>query len=290
MRNGSQKDVGPLIKWLEQEASSGSATATAWLGLLIAEETHDGVRALPFLKAGSEAGYLRCQLYLARLLDEGKGGLAQNIPEAVKWYRLAADRGNKEALARLKELYDNGKADGSDDPSLASDLKFLEETAEAGDPKAQCEVAQKYALGQGVPKNMETCFRWLKKSAASGYHRALFMLGGCTIQGEGGMKKDPTAGWALVLKAAEIGNFDASFQVARSYRSGNGLKKDPVEALAWSELLLKRVEAMKTGDILKDTLIPLRDGIIKELTQKEVAKARARLQVLQAKVRPIQED
>jgi hypothetical protein len=57
------------------------------------------------------------------------------------------------------------------------DIASLQHNAEAGDAKAQFELARAYSLGNGVPQDMAKALDWLKKSASQGYAGAEVTLG-----------------------------------------------------------------------------------------------------------------
>ncbi|NIA67234.1 sel1 repeat family protein [Pelagibius litoralis] len=77
----------------------------------------------------AQAGDLQAQVALAGLLQVGGFGLARNFPEAVAWYRRAAER---------------------------------------GDPVAQMNLGDLYAKGQGVKRDAVRAFAWLSLAAEQG--------------------------------------------------------------------------------------------------------------------------
>ena len=58
-----------------------------------------------------------------------------------------------------------------------ADFNALRRKAEAGDPKAQFDLASAYSLGTGVAKDSAKGLEWLRKSAAQGYAGAEVVLG-----------------------------------------------------------------------------------------------------------------
>ena len=60
---------------------------------------------IPFLEKAESQGSLLAQFTLAYCFESGLG-VKQNIPNAVKYYRAAAQRGNQYAYEQLKRLYD----------------------------------------------------------------------------------------------------------------------------------------------------------------------------------------
>jgi hypothetical protein len=65
----------------------------------------------------------------------------------------------------------------------AQTIADLIQKAQAGDPKAQFELANAYVGGQGVPMNPAKGMEWLRKSADQGYAGAEVTLGALYQQG-----------------------------------------------------------------------------------------------------------
>ena len=62
----------------------------------------------------AEQGYASAQFNLGNMYAKGQG-VAQNYPEAVKWYRLAAEQGYASAQFNLGAMYDIGRGVTQDD-------------------------------------------------------------------------------------------------------------------------------------------------------------------------------
>ena len=59
----------------------------------------------------------------------------------------------------------------------AVDIYTIRRKAEAGDAKAQFDLAEAYSEGNGVAKDSAQGMEWLKKSALQGFARAQVVLG-----------------------------------------------------------------------------------------------------------------
>lgn len=57
--------------------------------------------------------------------------------------------------------------------------------AEAGDPEAQIELGARYYHGQGVQKDLEKYFEWVKKAADQDYGLGLYYTGCAYLSGDG---------------------------------------------------------------------------------------------------------
>lgn len=62
-------------------------------------------------------------------------------------------------------------------PAQTPNITALQRSAEAGDPKAQFDLADAYFEGNGIPKDLAKGIDWLRKSASQGYAGAEVTLG-----------------------------------------------------------------------------------------------------------------
>jgi len=110
---------------------------------LDAYNKHDYVNAFKILKPLAKNGTPSVQSFVAAMYAEGKG-TPKNTQLAIKWWRIAAEKGHIESMTKLGALYYNGE-----------DIK------------------------QNIPKSK----MWLKKSAAKGDPLAKYLLDGMKYDG-----------------------------------------------------------------------------------------------------------
>ncbi len=98
-------------------------------------------------------------------------GVEQNLTEAAKWFRNAAERGLAEAQHSLAVAYSYGKGVPQNDVQA---VKWFAEAAAQGYPRAQ------YSLGlmimrrrEGVPQDVVEALKWLKLAARKGHRGAI---------------------------------------------------------------------------------------------------------------------
>lgn len=89
----------------------------------------------------------------------------------------------------------------------AVDIDAILRKAEAGDAKAQFDLAEAYSEGNGVAKNSAQGMEWLKRSALQGFARAEVVLGYMYQKGIN-MEKDPSEAAKWYKKAAKQGYKD----------------------------------------------------------------------------------
>ena len=94
------------------------------------------------------------------------------MEEAVKWYRLAADKNHVEAPDILVEIgsdmgdrYWNGEGVKQD---LAEAVKWYTIAAEYGEPEIQYLLGDCYRYGKGVEKDLEEAKKWYRYAADQG--------------------------------------------------------------------------------------------------------------------------
>ena len=107
-------------------------------------------------KKDAESGDADAQNNLGGMYDNGQG-VPQDVAEAVKWYRLAADQGYAMAQYNLGVMYDNGQGVPQDD---AEALKWYRLAADQGQADAQFNLGVMYYNGQGVPKDLIEAYAW----------------------------------------------------------------------------------------------------------------------------------
>ncbi len=114
----------------------------------------------------------------------------------------------------------------------AEELAKRMEAAENGDAEAQCDLANRYFLGDGIEHDEQKAVEWFRKSAEQGYAVAEYALGNCYFSGRG-IEKDEAEAFQWFLKSAEHGYAVAQYTVATCYLLGRGVALNKVEADLW---------------------------------------------------------
>jgi localization factor PodJL len=108
----------------------------------------------------------------------------------------------------------------------------LRAEAEGGSASAAFALGNRYARGDGVPKDLESAARWYTSAAQAGMAPAQFNLGVLHEEGEG-VKQDPRQALLWYIAAAEQGHQEAQFRLGVLYGSGNGANRDYLQAAKW---------------------------------------------------------
>jgi hypothetical protein len=121
-------------------------------------------QAVIYYREAAEQGFSNAQEILAKMYDEG-WGVPQDMAQAAMWYRKAAEQGHVVAQYILAWMYDNGEGIAED---KAQAVDWYRKAAEQGDAAAQYNLARMYDNGEGVPRNTIHAANWYAQAAAQG--------------------------------------------------------------------------------------------------------------------------
>jgi TPR repeat protein len=246
-------------RWL-RAAEGGDADVKYHVGLMhdmgLGTE-QDARTAKDLYLAAARLGHDKAQVALAALLEV-------NDPEAAKaWLEKAAAAGNVDAQFALGQLY--GRA--WEAVSRGKALTLLVQAAQAGHAHAQLAVAkaletsaQGYSLDflemaahQGVPEaqylhgcrlaegalraaDRLAAAQWWERAATAGNIAAASDLGGALLGGDG-VTKNPAEALHWIKLAAEAGDAKAQWNLGGMYIGGaGGLSQDIKQAFIWCHL------------------------------------------------------
>lgn len=228
---GISPDKPEGLKWLVASAAKGNGTAMLSLGW--AYEDGVGVEVdLPtarqwYIRA-ADAGDIEALFQLGRFYAMGLGG-AKNIDEAINAYEIAAKSGHGRAMFQLAKIYGG---DGETRPrDLTKALRWLELSADKGEPQAMAELGKALLLGIGTRREPVVGIRWLKKAAAGGNQTANYWLGRASEEGWG-QSKDDIAAAGFYQLASDAGILDGRNRLIVMYQLGRGVRQDSDKAEA----------------------------------------------------------
>lgn len=141
------------------------------------------------------------------------------------------------------------------------------EKAALGDAKAQNQVGEALADGNGVQKNDFDAVRWFHKAALQGLVEAQYNLSVMFANGQGVRQDDAeTVKWSRL--AAQQGHPGAQYQLGLLYAVGAGLERDLVQAYKWFSLAAARLEGAD-GEIARED----RELVAEKMTAEQIRKA-----------------
>jgi TPR repeat protein len=204
-----------------------------------------------------------------------KAGFAAYIKSdfatVLKHFRPLAEQGHADGQFWLGHMYGKGYGVTKD---YAEALRWYRKAAEQGDAAGQSMVGLMYQNGQGVAKDYVEAVKWYSKAAKQGHKLAQYSLASLEkqLRAEGNWPPKPRqakakpaftpdlmAGWMAYLKKdyatalrhyrplAEQGHARAQIRLGFMYHFGEGVTKDPKEAVRWIR------KAAKQGDALAKT-------------------------------------
>ena len=138
-----------------------------------AERRGDDVAAYQACKADAEAGDALCQNYLGVMTSERGRGVAQDVTEAVRLFRLAAAQGLATAQYNLGRAHAKGLGVRKDEAEAAGWYRMA---AEQGNPAAQNALGILDAMGRGVLRDAEAALDLFRRAATNGYSLGQFNL------------------------------------------------------------------------------------------------------------------
>ena len=146
--------------------------------------------------------------------------------EAMK--RLDADKADAAAMTLIAELYAHGNGARLD---VAEAARWYRLAANLGNREAQFALALLTIQGRGVAKERPAARALFEAAAASGHAGAWYNLGVMDIEGGvETAKPDFAAAAAAFQKAVDLGEPEAAYALALLYREGKGVAADPVRA------------------------------------------------------------
>jgi TPR repeat protein len=204
---------------------------------LIGEIYRDGIcvkqdyaEAARWYRLAADAGDRQARFALGLMLVTGQEGVPKDRAKAAALFEQAAAQGHAGALYNLGILAIEG--DGKSGPDFARAAGLFRRSAEAGDDDGAYSYGVLLRDGRGVPLDIGEAAKWLKRAADGGIiagevEYAIMLFNGV------GVSKDEAGAAKLFIKAAAKNNPIAQNRLAHLYATGRGVPKDLVQAAAW---------------------------------------------------------
>lgn len=221
----------------------------------------NGVLSVQFYKFAAELGYTKAQYKLGVCYLLGYGvDIDYNL--ALCWFNKAASQGDLEALYNIGNIYkstNNNKADSiysdvvrrarcilniqGDNSEAMSILGlcllignglpkdenqafiYLKKAAEKGNSNAQVYLGYCYHFGKGVAIDNVEAIRWCVQSSNQGNPTGKTILGLCYLTADG-VAEDKILGLSLLKNAAKQGHSEGQEILGCCYFHGNGIVQD----------------------------------------------------------------
>jgi uncharacterized protein len=265
----NQPNEDALGAYLLAKAQGGDAQAQMKLGTMYLQGqgvTQDFREAVKWLRLAADRGNTEAMGFLGAIFHDGGKGVAQDYREATKWYRLAADRGDTEAISSLGDIfYDGGKGVAQD---YREATKWYRLAADKGNTEAQLRLGYMSYNGQRVTQDYKEALKWYRLAADQGNADAQFFLGNMYHDGKG-VVQDYRESVKWHRLAALQGMPRAQLSLGIQYYGGKeGVTQDYEYAYMWLSLA-----ASKLDGVLGDAAARSRNGAAKEMMPAQVLAA-----------------
>ena len=172
----------------------------------------DYVEAMRLYRMAAEKGDAYAMYNLGWMYISGDG-VSKDRTEATKWYRKAADKGNEYAKNQLKVLGEPDFITSSvtrlQEVSHSSSTSLMSVSVQSSEYR---EKGDAYYYGRGVSKDYVEAMRLYRMAAEKGDAYTMYNLGWMYISGDG-VSKDRTEAIKWYRKAADKGNEYAKNQL-----------------------------------------------------------------------------
>jgi len=204
--------------------------AYAWF--LLAQSFGNGYAADAVRRMKEEKGNLESEA-LEKIGDMYQKGddLPQNLSQAIKWYRKAAENGAEAMQVKLASLILQSQT-GTSKYAEVQGLCEKAATRHYG-PGAAC-MGALYFDGLGVERNLPMAAKWFREAASLGNALALLRLGQMYWKGEG-VKQDKTAAYEFIYLASTSNLQEAKQEKERLEKelTSKELGKAKAKAVEW---------------------------------------------------------
>lgn len=234
------------MKWLRQDTERGNSEAMYRLGMCYLKGHGHGIRrdrneAIRWFRHAAKRGHAEAQYQLGDCYLRARG-VDRNNAEAVKWFSKAVERGNKDAAPKLFTLLRKIEEEATDRNAAQErwmeEIKKYRKAAEEGNAEAQ------YQLGLLYSGKFNLSYKVFRGYFLYVFRRYEYRSVSHYSHGCRNYRK--AAKW--FLQAAEQGHTEAQSKVAECCFDGNGVPKNPEEAIKW---LYKANRILKYAELAK---------------------------------------
>ena len=265
--NSDTRDKGLTL--LEQAANRGEAELQYELGGIFLFGRHgfeiDLPRGRSWWAKSLAQNHVATMEYAAPAYQNGRFGYPVDLLQS------------KALVSKLVEAYRDGVHGVDPDPAKlrrwSDELKYfdrlfelaggdyqspveLQQTAEAGDPRAQYQLGRQM-LVSGPVEQRQQGLRWIEMAAAGGLGEAQYRLATSYESQTGIMRRDPVRGVALLTAAAHQNHLPAMGALALGYEKGRyGLTRNLEQAQLWFQRLLQAYDDDNYQGEIDERFIP----------------------------------
>ncbi len=174
----------------------------------------------------AQDGIADAQVNLGLRYATGRGGVEKDRSTSFKWYLMAADQGNTNAMERVVERYRYGIGVKQD---VDKAVQWGRRLAKMGNTSSLSSLALALLQGEhGIPKNISLSLKCFEICAENGDEVSALLLG-CRASSN----HDSVAARKWYGLAAEAGNVSSMLELGKMYHDGVGGIKNTTQAATW---------------------------------------------------------
>lgn len=210
-QKSSPEEFAQGMEWLKRAGLNGDTEAHLLLASIFKNGgpgvEPDRALTLEHLETAAKKGHVDAAYGIARILDQPSVN-GEELTDAIKWYRFAAENGRVDAQMRLGFLYQTGLYVRLD-PEKA--IQYYTMATASGKWEAAFNLAQVYDYSTGEFRNTDKAIELYKEAADAGHADSKFFYAQKILQGEIEGAEFQSA-IDYLKEAAESGNTDAHLQ------------------------------------------------------------------------------
>ena len=171
---------------------------------------------------------------------------------ALKLFLVEAEAGSGVAMGYLADMYATGSGVKKD---IAESNRFAQLATNLGDPRGENSLGVSFQRGEGVPRDLNNARQLFESSAAKGFSFAQRNIGDMYLNGDG-VEKDYVKARFWLEKAAAQGQPQARNNLGTIYEKGLGVGKDLALAKKYFQQAADQGDevARKNLELLKNKL------------------------------------
>lgn len=181
------------------------------------------------IKINAHLGFADSQYQLAQHYEYGFNGVQENINNAIKYYKQAAEQNHAKAQAKLGTLYYQGIVIQQ---NLEKSIQYFQKAIKQHEPLAANNLATCYEQGIGIEQNDIEAIRLYTLAAQKGLGLAQYNLARCYEYGIG-VEHNNKQAFQYYLLAAQQDDIESQFNIAWYYFNGIGTTENTNQALHW---------------------------------------------------------
>ena len=195
----------------------------------------------------TEDNFAVAQYQVGCMFNNGLG-VDEDLNQAFKFYKLAADQGHVESQFNVGNFYFIGKGGAEKDVSqdnLSQAFKYFKLAADQNFADAQYKIGLIFNYGIGVTRDisqtfeyedLNQAFKYYKLAADKGHAKSQLKIGNFYEKGLGEAEKDVSQAFKYRKLAADQNLADAQFKIGSMFEHGRGVEKDVSQAFKYYKL------------------------------------------------------